>query len=232
MDKQKFDSITKTIIDRFEGGYYHPNMNISAMGKSGETMFGIDRVHGGDSLNKSAKGTEFWSLIDSANASTTWRHGYTGGALKDRLKQLVVDMMYPLYESWSTKYLTTKAKQIVDSSERLAFHFCYAIWNGIGWFRKFANDINDSVTKGTTNVNDLVNVALASRKDEGLKKGSPPNAIVQKSGNTMEDIFKYMTDKASVVKKKITENIFVVASLTMVIVVASYLLYKVLIKKK
>jgi hypothetical protein len=52
MDTIKFDKITSLVIDKLEGGYYHPNMLIDGRVKdirysgSGETMFGIDRLKG------------------------------------------------------------------------------------------------------------------------------------------------------------------------------------------
>ena len=80
-----FSEMTKMVIDKIEGGYYNPEWHRkSAMGRSGETMFGIDRVHGGR-LNTSAPGVEFWSIIDKNKSPEVWKHGYRGGNLQEQL---------------------------------------------------------------------------------------------------------------------------------------------------
>jgi hypothetical protein len=55
LDKDKFKTVTKLVIDKLEGGYFHPNMRTANPKKfgpyhrSGETMFGLDR-HAGHGL--------------------------------------------------------------------------------------------------------------------------------------------------------------------------------------
>lgn len=78
MDITKYGNL---IIDRLEGGYFHPDMYAKDPGffsgrgdkynatidkaykNSGETMFGFDRKNGGN-LNKKASMVEFWKLVD------------------------------------------------------------------------------------------------------------------------------------------------------------------------
>jgi len=163
-----FEKITKLVIDKIEGGYYNPDWHrTSAMGRSGETMFGIDRAHGGN-LNTSPAGVEFWSIIDKNKKPEVWKHGYRGGELSEKLTDLVVKIMEPHYKQLSEKYFTDEAKKIVDSDKGLTFNFIYASWNGPGFFQKFATDINEAVEDGITDPKELQEVALDSRRETVL----------------------------------------------------------------
>ena len=167
--KVDFDEVTKQVVDKVEGGYYNPKWHYkSAMGDSGETMFGIDRKHGG-TLNTSSAGVQFWNLIDKNKNKSEWKHGYRGGQLEGQLLDLVSQIMQPHYETLAKKYLSPEAKSIVDNDKRLLFHFIYASWNGSGWFQKFSKKFNNSVDSGITNPDELVKVAIDSRIDSGNK---------------------------------------------------------------
>jgi hypothetical protein len=61
------------------------------------------------------------------------------------------------------------------------FHFIYAVWNGPGWFRRFAEKINDQVKKGEKNPEKLYKVGLNSRLDSG-------NSLIAKSGDKIDDL--------------------------------------------
>lgn len=195
-----FKDATSIIIDNFEGGYYHPNMLVdgrvkdSRYGSSGETMFGIDRKNGG-AINTTPAGIQFWKLIDGAGASRNWSWNYKGGELAPKLKDYVAEMMEPIFNNWLNTYLSPQAKKLVESDDRLMFHFAYATWNGQGWFKKFAQDINEAVSKGLTNTDDLVSVAMRSRTEEGLYKGKPPVSLIVQTGNKMKDLFLSYADK-------------------------------------
>ena len=187
LSNSSFENVTKQVIDNLEGGYYHPNMgkdgrlkSTSGMGDSGETMMGIDRKHGG-SINTSSSGIEFWNLIDKSGASKNWKYNYKGGSLESKLKDLVVRMIKPNYEQYSRRYLTPEAQQIVNSNPALMFHFIYAVWNGPGWFKHFANKINDEVKKGNTNPDDLAKFAIRTRVNSS-------NPIVSKTGRKIDDL--------------------------------------------
>lgn len=175
-----FEEITDKVISSLEGGYYHPKMNLGAMGDSGETMMGIDRKHGGD-INTSSDGKEFWKLIDNAGASSKWKHNYKGGDLEPKLKSLVAKMMKPFFLKNMNNYLSTEARKIVESNPNLMFHFVYSTWNGPGWFRKFARVINDAVKKGITDPNKLTEIAIRSRIDSG-------NSLIARGGKKIDDI--------------------------------------------
>ena len=186
--KEAFRTVTDTVIDKMEGGYFHPQMLVDGRVKdvryadSGETMFGVDRKAGG-SINTTEAGKAFWKVIDDSNAKNTWKWNYLGGSLNGKLKDLASDVMYPSYVSNSKNYLTPEASKIVDSDPRLIFHFSYATWNGAGWFKKFATDINKAVESGTKNPDKLVQVAIDSRTKEGLHAGSSPNSLIKQGGD-------------------------------------------------
>lgn len=176
--KADFSEMTKMVIDKIEGGYYNPEWHRkSAMGRSGETMFGIDRVHGGR-LNTSSPGVEFWSIIDKNKSPEVWKHGYRGGNLQEQLTNLVVQIMEPHYKELCEKYLDEESRKIVDSDKGLTFNFIYAGWNGSGFFQRFANDINDAVKQGKTDPKELQEVALNSRRGTSLGSTSKIEKIM------------------------------------------------------
>ena len=223
VDKDKFKTVTKLVIDKLEGGYFHPNMRTAnpkkfgSYHRSGETMFGLDR-HAGHGLYystsrksddvlsnlkniesgvytyKSLEAKEFWTTIDTANAKNNWQWLYRGGGLENKLKDLTAEIMLPTYERNATNYLDAKAKEIVEKDNRLLFHFIYASWNGSGWFKKFASDMNKAVSIGITDADKLSQVALDSRLKEGLRKGSLPNSLIAQGGNKIAKIFDSLKD--------------------------------------
>jgi hypothetical protein len=184
--KSSFQDMVELVIDKLEGGYYHPNKHKSkGMGNSGETMMGIDRKHGG-TINTSPEGVEFWSVIDKSGASKPdsmggWKWNYMGGNLESKLKKMVGKIIEKRYNEYSNRYLDPETKKIVDENPGLLFHFLYAVWNGPGWFRRFSEKVNDEVKKGETDPKKLYMVALQSR----LKSG---NSLIAKSGKKIDDI--------------------------------------------
>jgi hypothetical protein len=138
--------MTKIIINTIEGGYYNPSWHFnSAMGRSGETMFGMDRKFG-EYLFKTGIGKEFWNLIDKDKSKNIWTYNYKGGKLSTQLLNMVTKIMSDEYEINSGQYLTPEARKIVNSNNGLKFHFFYACWNGKGFFRMFAKKINKYLT--------------------------------------------------------------------------------------
>lgn len=184
--KGTFAEMVSLIIDKLEGGYYNPEKHRSkAMKDSGETMMGIDRKHGGE-INTSPEGKEFWSVIDKAGASKPesrggWAWNYKGGNLEPSLKRIVTKMIQKKYKEYSDRYMTPETKKIVEANPGLTFHFLYAVWNGIGWFRRFSEKVNDAVKKGETDPKKLYDLALQSR----IKSG---NTLIASSGKKIDDI--------------------------------------------
>jgi hypothetical protein len=184
---EKFKAITDIVIEKMEGGYYHPNMKAAnpkkfkSYGNSGETMFGIDRV-AGDAINKTAIGKKFWKLIDQADAKNNWSWMFMGGSLRSELTDLVVKIIYPEFKYLSKLYLSKKAQEIIFTDDRLLFNFIYATWNGSGWFQKFATDFSDKIADGERNLDKLVKYTLDLRTKEGLIKGLPANSLIKQGG--------------------------------------------------
>jgi hypothetical protein len=205
MNEAVFDYVTGVVIDKLEGGYFHPDMrtnNPSKFGvyhRSGETMFGLDRhaghdlyystprktsdvlanlkyIYNGSYQFKSDDAKEFWQTIDNANARKNWSWLDRGGNLYPRLRKLTGGIMLPQYTKLADRYLSEKSREIVESDPRILFHFIYACWNGSGWFKKFAEKFNNAVASGTTNKNELLNVAIKSRTQSG-------NQLISDGGN-------------------------------------------------
>jgi hypothetical protein len=232
VDKNKFKTVTQLVIDKLEGGYYNPSWHSvgdSRYSASGETMFGIDRKAGG-SINDTTAGKQFWGLIDKAKTPQTWKWNYKGGDLAPQLKDLVVEIMYPVYERNAKNYLTPQTKAIVDSDSRLLFHCIYGSWNGAGWFKKFATDMNKAVASGVTDTDKLSQVAIDSRTKEGLESGSKPNSLIAQGGNKIANLFGSLKDvvvsSAKSTEETVKKNPLPTAIITAVLIVASYVLYK------
>jgi|CXWL01.1.fsa_nt_gi hypothetical protein len=185
----KFVSLTDTVIQNFEGGYYHPNMYGRVIKdvrykSSGETMFGIDRKHG-ISLSKNPAWNEFWGLIDKAGAKTKWKWNYMGGILGPTLRSLAGKIMYPHFMALFNKYLNTKAQQAVANDPRLVIHFSYASWNGPGWFQKFSSPLNLALNKGFSDKELIYRVAIEARTKNS-------NSLIRQHGATMIGLFAKM----------------------------------------
>lgn len=191
LDVKDFDSIVAKVIDQLEGGYYHPDMLKDGRVKdqrysaSGETMMGIDRKAGGD-INTTPEGIEFWNLIDAANARTEWKWLYRGGPLEQQLRKLAGKMIKRYYNQYAQRYLSEKALKIVNENPKLLFNFVYAVWNGPGWFKNFAEDINVAVEKGITDPEELAKIQIKDRLTSG-------NSLVIQGGKKIADILDIQT---------------------------------------
>lgn len=233
VNRDLYNKMAGLVIDKLEGGYYHPNMLLDGRVKdqrykdSGETMMGIDRKAGG-AINTTPAGQKFWATIDSANAKNTWKWNYKGGSLEPTLRAQAADVMFPSYDKYASLYLTPEARAIVESDGGLLFHFIYGTWNGPGWFQKFASDINAQVKNGVRDTTKLKAVAIASRTNEGLKKGSAPNSLVAQGGNKIAQFIYDLPSNAIEVVKK---NPWTVGLITAAALVSAYVLFKTLKKK-
>lgn len=193
--KDSYQKIAEEIIDKFEGGYYHPDMlkdgrvKDSRYKSSGETMMGIDRKTG-KNLLQTPEGKEFWKIIDDVGARKKWPWNHKGGTFEARLRKLAAKMIKRNFDEYFKKYLDPASQSIVKTSAELMYHFIYATWNGPGWFKKFADDINKKVRAKVDDNQELVKTALNSRMKEGLTTGSSPNSLIKQTGEKMEKIFK------------------------------------------
>ena len=213
-----FVNITKLVIDKLEGGYYHPDMlqdgrvKDSRYSSSGETMYGLDR-HAGHSLYystprktktvdgkkvpltpsenlkyinngsyeyKNQASKDFWTTIDKLNARKNWGHLHLPiGELKDKLQKLTAEIMYPNYKNFANRYLSQKSKAIVEKDNRLLFNFIYATWNGEGWFKAFAQKMNDAVQSGVEDTDKLTKVVIDARINNESKNKKARSLIAQ-----------------------------------------------------
>jgi hypothetical protein len=212
-----FSTIVATVINKLEGGYYHPHMAVDnpkqfgVYGNSGETMFGLDR-HAGHGLYYkgsrksnnvqdnlkyiesgayeyvSPEAKEFWTTIDNLGAKTKWAWNYRGGSDEARLTELAGKIIKGQWDQLSKDYLSSESKKIIESDGRLLFNFVYAVWNGSGWFKKWATDFNNKVKAGEKNPDNLLKFIVGMRTQEGLNPDSQPNSLIAKGGEKIKDL--------------------------------------------
>jgi len=170
----KWENITKKVIDEFEGGYWNPKCGhqTAGMGKSTETMFGLDRYNG--NIESTPEGKEFFRLIDKEKTDLgmqqfckTWKWLYRGGHLEDELKTLAAKIMKNQYDINSNNYFSPELRERVENNDSLLMHFAYASWNGPGFFKKFAKSLDDGVKSGKSD-SELINQAISDRKNSVL----------------------------------------------------------------
>ena len=184
-----WDGIVNLIIDKLEGGYYHPDMlkdgrvKDGRYGGSGETMFGMDRLKGGTEATGPA-GREFWALIDAEDARSKWKHEYMlkdNPGLDRKLRKLVGEIMKPFFIRFSKSHLSPEAADIISKDPALTFNFAYATWNGEGWFQRFARVVNEAVASGNKDPKSLLQIALDRRTNSGnslIAQGGPKVAKI------------------------------------------------------
>jgi hypothetical protein len=167
----KWVNVTKKVIDEFEGGYWNPKCGhtTKGMGKSTETMFGLDRFNG--NIESTPEGKEFFRIIDNEKTNpafcNTWKWNYRGGNLEDPLKTLAAKIMKHQYDNNSKNYFSPELRKRVEANDRLLMHFSYASWNGPGYFKKFAKSLDDGVKSGKSD-EELINQAITDRKGSVL----------------------------------------------------------------
>ena len=200
IDVKDWQGIVNLVIDKLEGGYYHPDMlkdgrvRDRRFGNSGETMFGLDRLAGNNEATP--EGREFWSYVDTFNPRTNWPHLYMAKdnpMLAEKLRELAGNYIKPQYANNIKRFLSPEAAAIVNNYAPLTFNFTYATWNGEGWFKRFAAAINKKVEEGETNpkkLNDLVNDVRAGSGNSLISQGaskvaSITNALSQKDTSSM-----------------------------------------------
>jgi hypothetical protein len=147
-----WDTITNLIIDRLEGGYYHPDMKASLKGgenmyDSGETLFGIDRKHGGKN-NTTPEGLAFWNTVDKnsgwsplSKGEPKWKYNHVPKG--SNLRKAAANVMLAAY-NFNKKNIVKmdeKIEAIINSDARLQVHFAYGAWNGAGNFQILYNSL-------------------------------------------------------------------------------------------
>jgi hypothetical protein len=166
----KWENVTKKVIDEFEGGYWNPKCGhqTKGMGKSTETMFGLDRYNG--NIESTSEGRQFFGLIDQEKKKLgktefckKWKWNYRGGELEEPLKDLASKIMFKSYERNMKNYVKDpETKKRIESNRGLLLHMSYACWNGPAFFRDFAKLLDTAVKEGKTDA-DLLKIAKDSR---------------------------------------------------------------------
>jgi hypothetical protein len=171
----KYSTIVSDIIDNIEGGYYNPGQLKSKKYKrSGETMFGLDRLRSPE-ITKSPQGQEFWNTVDKNKKN--WKWNDMGGEEESKLKDIAKDIMVSRFENYLNRYIKTdKAKNLIKNNYNLLFNFVYSTWNGQGWFKDFSEIVNSEIDKGNENPEDIFEKLIQARKNSknGLIRQSAP----------------------------------------------------------
>ena len=122
-------------------------------------------------------------------------------------------------------YLTPEALKVVENDPRLTFHFSYAVWNGPGWFKKFAEKINQAVASGITDSDKLVDIALKSRTGSSVK-------LIREGGEKIAKFIDELKQFSTTDSSTGGSTKVVVPFLIVLGIAAIYTLYKTLKKKK
>jgi hypothetical protein len=184
-----FKEITKKVIANFEGGYWNPICHgTKGMGKSTETMFGLDRYNG--NIESTENGKKFFKIIDDekralgatssgsgrstkwdnmGNFCKKWTYNFKGDSkTKQPLMDLATSIMEERFNSNMSSFVKDpKVKQKIMNNKNLLTHMSYATWNGPGFFKKFAKRLGDKIKQGASD-KELVDVAIQSRAETGL----------------------------------------------------------------
>lgn len=188
---QAFDPITKLISSGFK-----------IMANSGETIYGLDRVAGG--WMNSPEGRKFWATIDKISGNgafggingrnstkrtkdfgyapiqqNSWGYnafpGKKGIPPSPTLRRDASKMIKERYDKYFNLYFGTHPSgALIKSDGRGIFMFYRAVWNGSGFFQKYANNVKSKYDSGVTNIEDLICEDLTFRyntKTSSFKKG-------------------------------------------------------------
>jgi hypothetical protein len=162
-------TITKQVIDKLEGGYWNPKCGhpTKGMGKSTETMFGLDRYNG--NIESTSNGKKFFKIIDDekkkgmTNFCSEWKWLYRGGDKEDDLKDLAAKVMKKYFDDNMKNFVKTKKlKNKILNNDALLFHMSYASWNGPLFFQQFANSLEKGLSKGLSD-KELIDLAINDR---------------------------------------------------------------------
>jgi len=178
--------------------YYRPSTRVAFIKdkryhKSGETMFGLDRVAGqlenAEKHPKSYKDARaFFALIDEAKAFDLWDWNYIPDEpLRGKLLFLAAKIMKVSFDRNMLAYVQTpELRAIVPTNGKLMYNFAYAAWNGPGWFQAFGKRLDDVWAKGMRDPRDLAEFFTNLRvNNEGLvgnKIGGDAYSLIRQGG--------------------------------------------------
>ena len=161
--------------------------------RSGETMFGMDRV-AGELENpkqhpKSYKDAiAFFKLIDEAKAFDLWDWNYIPpDPLRGQLLFLAAKIMKVTFNRNLDAWMTNKElRALIPTNGKLMYNFAYACWNGPLWFQKFTERLIVVYEKGMKDPRDLAEFFVNLRvNNEGLignKLGGDAYSLIRQGG--------------------------------------------------
>jgi hypothetical protein len=156
--------------------------------KSGETMFGLDRIAGNIEKNNPTDGVAFFRLIDAQKAYDNWSYNYIPpDPLKSQLILLAAKIMKVSFDRNMNKYVKNpELRALVPTNGKLMWNFAYATWNGPGWFEGFGKRLVAVYEKGMKDPKDLaeyfVNLRINNEGLIGNKKGGDAYSLIRQGG--------------------------------------------------
>ena len=179
-------TITKKVIDKLEGGYWNPKCKhpSSGMGKSTETMFGLDRYNG--NIESTPEGREFFRIIDKdkkdlgmSGFCKKWKWLYRGGDKEGVLKDLAAKIMKRAFDRNMNNFVkSSETRKKILGSKNLLLHMSYASWNGPGFFQKFARSLEKGVKDGLS-TKELIDLAIQDRSNTALANKNKTAAVIK-----------------------------------------------------
>jgi hypothetical protein len=141
------------------------------MGSSGETLFGIDRVHGAD-INKLPSGIKFWNYVDENSGWSEkskgkpkwkWLHMPNDSSLRQYVADMILDA-YVIDKKYAN--VTKEMEDLINSDARLQLHFIYGVWNGMGNFKTLYNSMIRYINENPNyTMKDLLKNAVEARRN-------------------------------------------------------------------
>ena len=156
--------------------------------KSGETMFGLDRIAGNIEKNNPTDGVAFFRLIDAQKAYDNWSYNYIPpDPLKSELILLAAKIMKVSFDRNMKNYVKNEQlKALIPTNGKLMWNFAYATWNGPGWFEGFGKRLVDVYEKGMKDPKDLaeyfVNLRINNEGLIGNKIGGSAYSLIRQGG--------------------------------------------------
>jgi len=156
--------------------------------KSGETMFGLDRIAGNIEKNNPTDGVAFFKLIDAQNAWDNWSYNYIPpDPLKSQLVLLAAKIMKVSFDRNMKNFVKNQElKALIPTNGKLMWNFAYATWNGPGWFEGFGKRLVAVYEKGMKDPKDLaeyfVNLRINNEGLIGNKIGGSAYSLIRQGG--------------------------------------------------
>lgn len=181
-----FEDTLRNVVLYLEGNYcsggYNCGDDKSRAPRSGETLWGLDRKNHG--VGKAIDNT-FWTAVDAVkNTPRKWGQSYPNPTQADKLDSTLFTKYSAVikkdFDTFMKSYFKTEAlKQVILSDGRLYFNMVYAVYNGQGFFRGFANLLETAYASGTTTADGL-NTVFVNERVYGGK-----NAYKSGTGNNL-----------------------------------------------